>query len=428
MPANITYWSPTSRDADIITSFGKIAKELEQDRRQSSVTIHIAEGYQYAKKYSLSSVWSQQIAQHAEEHDTSLWSNVSVDFIPLDVSVTILRDRERGDDEIRIRYKNDPNDAVLVTRGITAVQRQFAPLNRAAEIERALGPEIAEFYRRREEGLSRLETLSYKLTEETHNYRIRLDGELDQHKRALTESFEEKTLSFEEGYDKRNAELEKREHDLERHRKDLDDRSARHARREQSRSLQQKIADRSEKFSLTSDTRKKRLPIHFIFIVLLTLSGGVAAHSLLLPIFGLDSVTYWLDYVRMSLGSLGFALTAIFYIRWNDQWFRQHADQEFKLHQLALDVDRAGYAAEMLLEWQEDKEGQMPAVMVDRITAGLFTEQANISRVHHPSEDVMSALLKASSNVRVDVPGIGEVTLSGSQIRKLDKRLEKRRD
>ena len=41
--------------------------------------------------------------------------------------------------------------------GAVHIQRQFIPLNRAAEIERALGPEMAEFYRRREEGLSRLE-------------------------------------------------------------------------------------------------------------------------------------------------------------------------------------------------------------------------------------------------------------------------------
>ena len=130
----------------------------------------------------------------------------------------------------------------------------------------------------------------------------------------------------------------------------------------------------------------------------------------------------------MPLGTLGFALTAIFYIRWNDQWFRQHANQEFKLQQLALDVDRAGYAAEMLLEWQEDKGGEMPAVMVDRLTAGLFTDQTTVGRVRHPSEDITGALLKAAANVRVDVPGIGEVTLTGRQIGKVDKNLAKKQD
>ena len=75
--------------------------------------------------------------------------------------------------------------------------------------------------------------------------------------------------------------------------------------------------------------------------------------------------------------------------------------KSFRLQQLALDVDRAGYATEMLLEWQEDKGGEMPAVMLDRLTAGLFTDQTTVARVRHPSEDVIAALLKASSSVRV---------------------------
>ena len=76
----------------------------------------------------------------------------------------------------------------------------------------------------------------------------------------------------------------------------------------------------------------------------------------------------------------------------------------------------------MLMEWQEDKGGQMPAVLVDRLTAGLFTDQTASTRIRHPSEDVTATLLKAASNVRVDLPGIGEVTLSGRQVRNLDKK------
>ena len=38
----------------------------------------------------------------------------------------------------------------------------------------------------------------------------------------------------------------------------------------------------------------------------------------------------------------------------------------------------------------------MPAVMVNRLTASLFTDQTTVVRVQHPSEDVIAALLKAS--------------------------------
>ena len=128
------------------------------------------------------------------------------------------------------------------------------------------------------------------------------------------------------------------------------------------------------------------------------------------------------------MGALWFALTSIFYIRWTDQWFRQHADQEFRLQQLALDVDRAGYATEMLLEWQENKSGEMPGVLLDRLTTGLFTDQTTVARARHPTEDIAGALLKASSSVRLDLPGIGEVNLTGRQIRGLNRKLTKETD
>ena len=252
---------------------------------------------------------------------------------------------------------------------------------------------------------------------------MRLDAEMAEHKRALSESFEEKNRALEARYEERNAGLESCELDLNTRRQALDDRSARHARREQSRALQKKISDRSESFTLTRSTRSKRKPVHIIFAALLILSAALIARSLLAPVTATEGAEFWLGLARFPLGTLGFALTAMFYIRWTDQWFRQHANQEFRLQQLALDVDRAGYATEMLMEWQEDKGGEMPAVLVDRLTAGLFTDQTTATRVQHPSEDVTTALLKAASSIRVDVPGIGELTVTGRQVRKLDKKL-----
>ena len=385
-------------------------------------------GYGNVPELPLSQVHSQPFAEYAKRHEGATWDHVSITFEALQLHVTLNRDREHGEDEIHISYSKDPPDPVEVSRSFIAIQRQFVPLNRAAEIERALGPEMAEFYRRREEGLSRLEALTHKLVKDTHDYRLQLDAEMAEHKQELTASFDEKNRALEANHEARTAEFEAREQDLTTRRRELDDRSARHARREQSRALQQKLSDCSAKFTLTSETRRKRIPVHVILGSLLLFSGGLTAYSLLVPTTATEGVRFWLGLGRLPLGALGFALTTIFYIRWTDQWFRQHADQEFRLQQLALDVDRAGYAAEMLLEWQEDKGGEMPAVMVDRLTAGLFTDQARTARVRHPSEDMTAGLLKAASGVRLDLPGIGEVRLTGRQFRRLERQLAKGQD
>lgn len=418
MSGHTTFSSPTTSDAEILRAFKKIADELDQPQGRCHVRMQVMQDHGSSPQFRLSSIENAEFAQHAKKFDAATWESISVTFDLAKLNLTLTRDRKKGDDEIRIYYREVPSDPFEVRRTVVAVQRQFIPLNRAAEIERALGPEIAEFYRLREETLSRLEILTDKLVRETHEYRLRLDAETAEHKRKLT-------AALEEDYKKRAAALEAREQELNKLRQELDDRSARHARREQSRALQQKISHRSEKFTLTADTRRKRWPIHAIFGILLSLSGVLIAHSLLSPADATAGVPLWMELGRLPLGMLGFALTAIFYIRWNDQWFRQHAEQEFRLQQLALDVDRASYATEMLLEWQEDKGGEMPAVMVDRLTAGLFTDQTEIKRVRHPSEDAVTALLKAASSVRVNVPGIGEVILTGRQIRKVDKDIVK---
>ena len=228
-------------------------------------------------------------------------------------------------------------------------------------------------------------------------------------------------MTLEQDHNRRRNELITREEELDKLRKDLDDRTARHARREQSRNLQQKISTRSEKFTLTRDTQRKRLPVHCIFAGLLAVTATLIALSQFLPTSATDGLALWLELIRLPIGTLGFVFTAIFYIRWTDHWFRQHADQEFRLQQLALDVDRAGYATEMLLEWQEDKDGEMPAVMVDRLTAGLFVDQTKTGQVQHPTEDITDKLLKAASSVDVDIPGIGRATLRGRKLEKLDK-------
>ena len=420
MSASRTFHSLTSSDSEILIAFKNIAEDLSQYEEICLVTVTVMSNVA-SSSYPLSQIEIERFAEHAKDHEGATWEYISIEFKPAKIKLNVKRDREKGDDVIHISFQEVPSDPYEVRRALIAIQRQFVPLNRAEAIERALGPELAEFYRLREETLSRLEKLTGKLVKETHEYRMQLDAETARHKRELTASFEEK-------HKKRTAALESRERELDKLRQELDDRSARHARREQSKALQKKISDRSEKFTLTASTRRKRVPVHVIFSILLSLSGGLIAHSLVSSPTALEGVPLWLELGRLPLGVLGFALTTIFYIRWNDQWFRQHAEQEFRLKQLALDVDRASYATEMLLEWQEDKGGEMPAVMVDRLTVGLFTDQTEMKRVQHPSEDAITALLKAASSVRVDVPGIGEVSLTGRQIRKVDRNLAKKQD
>ena len=324
MSGRTTFHSPTSTDAQILTAFDKIAADLGQDTEQSPVNVTIMDGFNSSPNMPLSHIKDQPFVKFAMKQDTAVWQAARIDFPQMGFTLTLRRDRDIGDDEIQVAYGQQPYDPAAVSRALFAIQTQFIPLNRAAEIKRVLGPEMAEFYQRREEGLVRLENLTRKLVTDTADYRTKLDAEMAEQKQELAGSFDERHQALEKKYKEETAALEARE-------RELDDRSARHARREQSRALQQKIADRSKKFTLTPDTERKRLPIHAIFVVLLVFSGALVVYSLFSSKSATEGASLWFQLARLPLSVVGFALSGIFYIRWNDHWFRQHADQEFRL-------------------------------------------------------------------------------------------------
>ena len=433
MPLGVKFRSRTSSDAEIIEKSRKIAKDLGESPEQCDIFISFRDngtnGLVDVEGFNSSDIENQPLVSHAREHyGEALWARVVTNLTSKCLSIRIDRYSADGlrtiDDEVVVDYVKQEHDIVRddhleASRAFSLVQEYFVPYSHPDAIKQALGPEFSEHYSRRDEELSRLENLAQRITEDTHGHRKKLDAEYEERKKELNQSIKERRFTLQQDHSRRQDELITREEELEKRKKDLDDRTARHARREQSRRLQEKIASRTAEFTLTRGTQKKRRPVHCIFIVLLAMTATLVALSQFVPASATDGLTMWLEVIRLPIGTLGFVFTAIFYIRWTDHWFRQHADQEFRLQQLALDVDRAGYATEMLLEWQEDKDGEMPAVMVDRLTTGLFVDQSKSGQVQHPTEDIIDKLFKATSNVELDIPGFGKLTVPGRKLRKL---------
>jgi hypothetical protein len=134
------------------------------------------------------------------------------------------------------------------------------------------------------------------------------------------------------------------------------------------------------------------------------------------------STEVWLHLLRVPAGVIGFAFASVFYIRWNDQWFRQHADEEFRMRQLELDIDRASWITELALELRDEK-GELTAALLDRLSAGLFTSRSS-EAVKHPTQDLLAALLGESSLLRIKSPRIGiEAEVGRRGIRRAEERV-----
>lgn len=179
-----------------------------------------------------------------------------------------------------------------------------------------------------------------------------------------------------------------------------------------------------ERISRLANTIAKRRPIHLLFILLVgapavVLGWGVwdaIAHGL-----RWEGTPYdWFRLLRIPIGALGLAASLVYYIRWNDAWSREHADEEFRLKRLDLDIDRASWMVEMMLEWKEEKDSPIPPELIDRLSRNLFAGDGRETRpVQHPAQDLTALLLQASS-VTIPVLG-GSATIDAKGLRKLQK-------
>ena len=335
---------------------------------------------------------------------------------PRTPGILVTREEKEPTDRVNVNFGNDDNDQQALNLVISAHQR--LPGFGSEDVREFLGDNIESFYRAREEKLLRLEDLSQRLIEENSSYRKQLDDEA----RVRQEQLEGRLLSREkelgDEFERKDEELEKRRLALEQREKDLDDSSSRDARRKDRQILKRELASRSESFSLTRETVKKRLLIHGVFIGLLSLIITFVFYNTTksLPQGNEFSAAWWIQFARTVLGIAAAGATAVFYIRWNDQWFRSHADEEFRLRRLELDIDRASWVVELAMEWKEAKDEEIPEVLFSQLTRNLFQESTT-ELVRHPSEDLVEAI----SGLKLQVPGVGEATVTPRGMRKFKK-------
>jgi hypothetical protein len=243
---------------------------------------------------------------------------------------------------------------------------------------------------------------------------------------------ETKANDLDAAYEARKTELEAavvrsqdavraREEQLEARQKDLEDRDSKHARRELRRLLQNELKLRGQQFSLTTGTSGKRRGVHLLFAGLLVL--GVAFITVTL-------IQSWADplapipAIRLALGVLSVLTTLVFYIRWVDSWFRQHADEEFRLKRMSPDVDRASWVVETAMEWQQQNKGSIPAQLLDQLSRELFVTGGPPAVVRHPAEELLSAALATASGLKIKLPNGGEASFDRRAARKLQERME----
>jgi len=359
-----SYWTFRTADRDIIKALVSVSETLSQ--ANGKLTINIAQKYPQTLECTLAeAAENEQIKELISLGESVFWQ-VQVHFPQLKNASVIVR-REDTHHEVTLNFNDQLSREVLVPM-IAATRKHFPAYERTEATDKLLGDELAEFYRKREAGLLRLEGLTQRLTEENEEYRRRLDKEKDEHAAKAEAELQSQKSGLEEDHATRLAEIEEQARKLGEREAELDDRDSKHARRQIRLDLKDELKERSVKFNLTEETSKKRVPTHVLYCALILVSGALGTAATLDHFRIHEGAELWLSAVRLGISAAVLVGSIVFYIRWTHAWFRQHADEEFRLKRLELDIDRASWVVETAAQWQDERKTDPPA---GSVTFGL---------------------------------------------------------
>lgn len=289
-----------------------------------------------------------------------------------------------------------------------ALEKQYQ--HRNAELD-------ADHKRQRNEAEADLSLRRKALEQDLASLREAQEQSLQTRRDLLEKQAQERDQSQTEAFRVREGELNAWQARLKERQETFDENDSRQARRQLRKEFLEKLHQRSEQFELTAGTTSKRKWTMYLFFLLegmaLLMLGLSAWRFFALPLGNVE----WIELLKLPLSFLTFVGLTVYFIRWQDGWFRQHAEEEFRLKRLELDIDRASWVVEMIMEWQDEKGQRLPAELIEKLSSNLFDTHLGRRKASLPAEDLASALLEASSGFSINNPQLGEIKMDRQSVK-----------
>lgn len=289
-----------------------------------------------------------------------------------------------------------------------------------------------------QEILAALEGAVAKVLVDSSQVRSRMDVAFDEKQRALEERYESERKRAADQVDKererlteeiakRAADLEQKTAEIDRRERDLNNRNNTHVRREIRSSLLKLAEERLQNFTVSRKTTAQYWGLNAVSIVgVLGLSAAAIYYGAFSFASGADADTApSLSVVVAAIVKSGLLLAAAialgaWYLRWLNRWLQRIADAEFKLQQFRLDIERASWLAETVLEWRSNAQSEpFPEILATRLSAGLFqAAPSDVDDPKTPAGHLAEALFGAASSARLKL-GNNEVNLDRKGIKSL---------
>lgn len=302
----------------------------------------------------------------------------------------------------------------FIPRAIQLLEKQF-PISSYIDIARSESSSIDQAgIQLRERSVADLQGQVAKLAEfltrmaereakSREKLQTKLNADHETRKETLDAEYRQRKEEFEQLKTTQESELDAKRKALQDERDAFDLRSEQGVRRELLTQIQSVLQD-AEKHSASPDTQKKRGIIHKVvtFLLVIGITGaGFSGHK----IFSSQGNVDWHYWLLLASATLTIITTSIYYLKWNDRWFREHADAEFAAKRYKADILRASWLAELAGEWKKTKSDiELSPLLIEAFARNLFANVSASDPSEHPMDE-MTSLLKRASEVNFGKAG-----------------------
>jgi hypothetical protein len=313
--------------------------------------------------------------------------------------------------QITLSLPNPPADGARVPKALEALDGHFrlTPYVDSIRFRGDTTEQAALQMRERsvadlERQVDKLATFLASLTEREAEARTKQQADLEsayqQRTLLLDKAFLDKSTEADGQQMKRDAALDERRREFEAKVAAFDTRESKVARRTLLSEMKAAVGE-AEKVTISAETTRKRRWIHGFSWLLMAVSVGVATTLLFLvsAAIGRGQPPSWVLTVPLSAASATFVTTVVYYLKWNDRWFREHADAEFAARRYKADILRASWLAELIAELATDKV-ELPPDLLKSFTRDLFARPTTTRVSEHPLDGVAD-LVKDAQDIQI---------------------------
>lgn len=289
------------------------------------------------------------------------------------------------------------------TKAIALARRHFGAVDTKSFLD-FFDEGTRQLYQSREQDLQKLERMQENFFKDMTEFTLDQHKKQQEFQRNLETEYATRQSKLEEQHQQRLKQIEDREAELKKVRAEIDERENRQARRDIYKELKKKLDERNKTFELTSGTKKRRWIVFGFTLVLLGLFLAGFCYCFCKNVINGGADINWI-----AVGSqIGFAIAfigvATFFIRWSHHWFQKHADEEFKLKRLDLDIDRANWLVELAMEWKNITKSEIPTDLIEKLARGLFVTEETKDIDIHPAETLFGAMFGHAGSISFEFP------------------------